>query len=156
MSSLPTSEVVSHVFKSLLRRNVTVKELPPGQPPQNASIGIYKLGDGLPAAACVADLSLAAFSAAAFSLIPARVAGESVKSGILEDGLDEIFGEVLNVTSRLFTSHETHRITLMQTSYPPSPVPDLLKQKAQSPGAFFQVDIEGYGSGLLALFLLNG
>jgi len=155
MSSLPTAEVVSQVFKSLLRRGVTVKDLPPGQPPQKASIGIYKLGDGTPTAACVADLPLAAYASAAFSLIPARVAADCVKLGELEDGLDEIFGEVLNVTSRLFTSHETHRITLMQTSYPPAPVPDLVRQKAQPPGAFFQVDIEGYGGGVLALFLLG-
>lgn len=155
MSSLPTAETVSQVLKSLLRRNVSVKALPPGQPPQKAATGLYRLGDGTPAAVCMADFALAAYTSAAFSLIPARVAADSAKLGVLEDGLDEIFNEVLNVLSRLFTSHETHRIILLQSVFSPAPLPDLVKEKAQAPGQFFEVDIEGYGGGVLALFLLS-
>jgi len=153
MSSLPSAETVTHIFKSLLRRGVTVTQQAEVTPPPACSVGIYKSGDGTPIAACIADLALSAYSAAAFSLIPCRVAEESIRAKCLEDGLDEIFGEVLNVLSRLFTSHENHRITLMSTSYPPAGVPDSVKAAAS--GACYEIEIDGYGSGRLSLFVLN-
>jgi len=155
MSSLPSAETVTQIFKSLLRRGVTVTPQSDVTPPPACSVGIYKSGDGTPIAACIADLALSAYSAAAFSLIPCRVAEESIRAKCLEDGLDEIFGEVLNVLSRLFTSHESHRITLMSTSYPPAGVPDSVKAAAAAPGACYEIDIDGYGSGRLSLFVLN-
>jgi len=153
MSSLPSAETVTQIFKSLLRRGVTVTPQSDVTPPPACSVGIYKSGDGTPIAACIADLALSAYSAAAFSLIPCRVAEESIRAKCLEDGLDEIFGEVLNVLSRLFTSHENHRITLMSTSYPPAGVPDSVKAAAS--GACYEIEIDGYGSGRLSLFVLN-
>lgn len=155
MSSLPSAETVTQIFKSLLRRGVSVRLAADVTPPPACSVGIYKSGDGIPIAACIADLALSAYSAAAFSLIPCRVAEESIRAKFLEDGLDEIFGEVLNVLSRLFTSHENHRITLMSTSFPPQGVPDLVKASAVAPGACFEVDIDGYGSGRVFLFVLK-
>jgi len=155
MSSIPSVEIVTNVFKSLLRRSVTVKELPSAAIPSNCSAGFYRVGDGTLAAACMADIALSAYAAAAFSLIPARVAADSVKMGVLEDGLDEIFAEVLNVASRLFTSHETHRITLEKSVYPPAAIPTELSERLVVPGSFFQVTIDGYGAGTLALFLMK-
>lgn len=155
MSTLPSAEIVTQLFKSLLRRGVRVTPHNDMTAPAACSVGVYKSGDGAPIAACIADLALSAYSAAAFSLIPCRVADESIRAKHLEDGLDEIFGEVLNVLSRLFTSHESHRITLMSTSYPPAAVPDQVKAQAVAPGVCFDIDIDGYGSGRLALFLLQ-
>jgi hypothetical protein len=150
MATLPTPEVVATQLGALLRctvkaEAVTIKSA------TSPSFGLYHSGDEKPIAVCGADLPFAAFSGAAFSMIPAETAAESVKDGKLEEGLAEIFGEVLNVVSRMFGEHDTRRVTLMQKSYSPAPptaeVVSTIRAAKQK--LDIEVDIDGYGKGLL-------
>jgi len=104
--------------------------------------------------ACMADVAFAAASSAAFALIPARVAAESAASQKLDESLAEIFGEVLNVMSRLFTHHENTRVTLQATVMPGQPLPAVLGSLSSERCLDLLVDIDGYGKGRLILCLL--
>lgn len=150
MATLPTPEVVAQQLGALLRRPVkatptTVKSA------ASPSFGVYHTGDEQPVAVCGADLSFAAYSAAAFSMIPEETAEETVKAGQLDEGMAEIFGEVLNVASRMFGEYDTRRITLMGKSYSPAPpTPDMVKViRASREKLDLEIEIEGYGKGLL-------
>lgn len=153
MASLPTPEIVANTLKILLRRGTHVKEAQPLANPAMAVVGLYRSGDGIPVAACLSDIAFSANAAAAFSLIPSRVASESIKAGALDEGLEDIFGEVLNVLSRLFTAHESQRITLQSKSFPPTPTSAAI---LAAPGEHMEldIDIDGYGKGHLSLRLL--
>lgn len=153
MPSLPTPDAVSQTLSTFLRREVFVREVPVNARPP--VLGIYKSSSGAPVAVCASDIAFAAFSSAAFALIPVPVARDSVKAGALEEGLGEIFAEVLNVLSRLFASHEGVRVTLMQTVFPPAPLPPSGSQPAPGGELGLEIDIDGYGKGLLVLGLLG-
>lgn len=154
-SKLPSLEVVAQTLKAFVRRDVTVKAVPA----QGAGLlplgGIYHDGNQRPVAACLSDVSFAAGSAAAFALIPARVAAEATAAKALDESLAEIFAEVLNVLSRLFTSHDSERITLREKFLPPQALPAQLASVAPGDCLDLTVDIDGYGQGRLVLCLLH-
>lgn len=153
MATLPSTETVVNTLTTLLRRRAHVSVAKPAASQAIPIVGVYRSGDGVPVAACLSDVAFSAYAAAAFSLIPCRVADESIKAGALEEGLEDIFGEVLNVLSRLFMAHETQRITLLSKSFPPAAVAENV-MTAQGDSVDLDIDIDGYGSGRLSLRLL--
>jgi hypothetical protein len=62
--------------------------------------------------ACVADLSLAATSAAALALIPREVVNETVASGTLGEPLRENFYEVANILSKFLNGPTVPHVRL--------------------------------------------
>lgn len=154
-SKLPSLETVAQTLKAFVRREVTVTAsakpgvglLPLG--------GIYHDGSQQPVAACLSDVTFAAASSAAFALIPARVAAEAAAAKKLDEALSEIFAEVLNVLSRLFTSHDNDRVTLRDKFLPPQPLPAQLASVAPEQCLDLDVDIDGYGKGRLVLCMLK-
>lgn len=152
MPVMPNVELVTTTFKTLLRRGVKVSVINAPFTCGTPVVGIYRSGDGRCVAACLADITFSAYSAAAFSAIPCRVAEESIKAGVLDENLEDIFGEVLNVISRLFMASETQRISLLSKSFPPQIVPDNVMAASQV--LDLSIEIDGYGDGRLSLLLL--
>jgi len=150
MATIPTPEVIASQLGALLRRPVQAHPVTL-KGAASPSFGVYHSGDEKPIAVCGADLPFAAYSAAAFSMIPEETAEESVKAGQLDGDLAEIFGEVLNVVSRMFGEYDTRRVTLMGKTYSPAPpTPDMVNViKASKEKLDVEVDIEGYGKGHL-------
>ncbi len=154
-SKLPSLETVAQTLKAFVRREVTVT---PASAPGAGVMplaGIYHDGSQQPIAACMSDVSFAAASAAAFALIPARVAAEAAAAKALDESLAEIFGEVLNVLSRLFTSHDSERVTLRDKFLPPQTLPAQLSSLGPEDCMDLDVSIDGYGKGRLVLCLLK-
>lgn len=151
---LPSIEDVAQTLSAFVRREVYVtaaKSCGDGHLPL---AGIYHDGNKKQVVACMADVAFAATSAAAFALIPARVAAESAAAQKLDESLAEIFGEVLNVMSRLFTHHESTRVTLQEMVMPGQPLPAVLASLNSEQCMDLVVDIDGYGKGRLILCLL--
>lgn len=151
MSIIPGVDVVAQTLKTLLRRKVTVTQVTAPMPAHTPIVGVYKAGDGALVAACLCDVSFAAYSGAAFSLIPGRVAEESIRAGRLDEALEDNYGEVLNVLSRLFAGYDNQRVTLAQRVFPPAPLSAEVADADPARGLDVSVDIDGYGEGVLSL-----
>jgi len=151
---LPSLGDVAQTLSAFVRREVHVTAAKPGGDGHLPLAGLYHDGNRKLVVACMADVGFAAASSAAFALIPARVAAESAASQKLDESLAEIFGEVLNVMSRLFTHHENARVTLQQTVMPGQPLPAVLGSLSRESCLDLVVDVEGYGKGRLILCLL--
>lgn len=153
MSSLPHPDAVAKMLSTFVRRPVSVKEV--AVPDRLPILGFYHGSSDKNAAVCECDVAFAAYSAAAFALIPAAVAKDSVKDGRLEDTLEEIYAEVLNVLSRAFADTDGERITLNEKVFPPAPMPECMSQRPAGGEIGLEVDIDGYGKGTLVLGILE-
>jgi len=153
--ALPSTDVVEQTLSAFVRREVFVKASPAGGAPLQFA-GVYHDSSQQLVAVCFADNAFAATSAAAFALIPAPVAREAAASGKLDESLVEIFAEVLNVLSRLFTSNDSQRITLRDKYLTAGSVPADIMACASGPNSLdLLVDIDGYGKGRLVLGLIK-
>lgn len=153
MQALPTADAVALTLTTFLRRKVQVTSA--SIPDRLPILGFYRSTAERDIAVCESDIAFAANSAAAFALIPAPMAQESVKAGSLDEGLQEIFAEVLNVLSRLFADTDGVRITLTSKTFPPDPIPSSMSQRPAGGEVGFEVSIDGYGKGFLGLGLLE-
>ena len=100
----------------------------------------------------IADLGFAAYSGACFSLIPADAAEESIGAGALDESMQENFAEVLKIASRLFTVSGGGRVALKTSLFPPAALP---AEALAGTGTHFNIDIDGYGTGVLCLRALG-
>jgi hypothetical protein len=156
MIKMPRAFQVSECVRRLTRRETETTLL--ARPSATVKLpygGTFHGGDRAVVAMCAADLALAAFTGAALSLIPAESAQERIATGVLDEMLQENFAEVLNVLARIYVVPESARMTLLETIFPPRAVPATLEGAA--PGAAvlradYRIDIDGYGTGHLALW----
>lgn len=156
MIKLPSAFQVSECVRRLTRRETEVTVLAkPSATVKLPYAGTFHGGDRAVVAMCAADLAFAAFTGAALSLIPAESAQERIRTGALDEMLQENFAEVLNVLARIFVVPETARMTLLETVFPPRAVPATLEvagAPANVARADYRIDIDGYGTGHLALW----
>ena len=106
MAHLPSSLEVATSLTKTLRREVNVA---PTAARNNLLrfFGLYSPASDAPAFVCVeADLAFAAFAGSAFSMIPADAARDCIKEKDLGEFVQDNFGEVLNILSRLFSHLE--------------------------------------------------
>ncbi len=152
---LPEPDDVRTVLYGLLGRDVTVARTPPASIPLDAKyvVGLYERENGGVGGLCVVDLSLAAYSGAALSLLPVGVANESIADGTIEDSLLENFHEVLNVGVRWFTGKGAERVVLAEVFPPGAKLPDDVRVVMGGPADRLDVscEVSGYGTGLLRL-----
>lgn len=156
MASLPTPKEVSEALTMLLRREVKAVAAPLKADSMKMA-GLYASGNDAPTVAtCMADLPFAIFSGAAFSMIPPDAAKDSVKANELDEMMQDNFGEVLNVFSRLFGEQDNKRILLTSKAFPPDALPEPANSSLTggSSKLDIEVDISGYGKGMLAMRLV--
>ena len=156
MIKMPSAFQVSECVRRLTRRETETTLL--ARPSATVKLpygGTFHGGDRAVVAMCAADLALAAFTGAALSLIPAESAQERIRTGVLDEMLEENFAEVLNVLARIYMVPESTRMTLLETIFPPRALP-----ATPEPGnssvmvlrADYRIDIDSYGTGHLALW----
>lgn len=139
------------LFNMLLGRDVTVS---PDEGSFKSEAGdfqaVYETDEGIARAFCVCDFRLATYAGAALSMIPARVAEESVPSRSLDEGITENFREVMNVCVGPIQSGTGTHLSLgsmeqIGSELPDGTVPDLHASACGS--VDFVVQIAGYGEG---------
>ena len=91
----------------------------------------------------VCDLALANSMGAAMSLIPAGVANDATKAGIVAENIQSNLSEVLNICVNLFTENATNRLTFssLKVCSLEDPAPTL-KQSVK-----YALDIPRYAAG---------
>lgn len=156
MAHLPSPIEVAMSLTKTLRREVNVT---PTAARNNLLrfFGLYSPASDAPAFVCVeADLAFAAFAGSAFSMIPADAARDCIKEKDLGEFVQDNFGEVLNILSRLFSHQDMTRVTLTGKVFPPAKLDEGLQKAwaASTAKLDLEVEIDGYGKGYLALRLI--
>jgi hypothetical protein len=151
---IPIQEAVRDFFTDLLGRGVAAAKRSPLTYEDPLIVGRYLDDDGETAALLVADLEFAAYSGAALAMIPKVVAAEAIKAVELGDTLFDNFREVVNVFSSLLNAPTTPHLVLKALDRHPEGTEDLLElMDAPRRRRDFDVTIEGYGSGVLAVLV---
>lgn len=155
MYSLPNDKSAAQLLGSALRKPTKLTAIKPPPAADLAIAGLFVDGQNKVVGALMADLPMACYAGAAFSLIPADAARDSIKAKELDEFMRENFSEVLNICSSLFNLERTHRVRLSATNYPPSAPAGELAALAAKPAKRMDVDveIEGYGRGRMSLLL---
>ena len=154
MVPLPDAAEVGQLVEGLLGRPVTSAKKP--QPTLRGRdvriVGSYVDDSGAIQAVALVDVVLGNALGAALALVPEPRVASAVAAGLVEDDLAENTREVLNVAASLFNEGDTH-LKLSGTWVEQEPVPDPVVDFLRVPGtrSDLDVDISGYGSGVLAL-----
>ena len=157
MAALPDGEGVAKFFSVTLRREVTATAVKPTPNDGNLIIaGHFVNGSKILIGGCFGDKALAAYAGAAFSLIPADAAKESLKAPELDEISLENFAEILNICSGVFEGGSDKRVTLTTIEYPGKPRSDASVKMLRNPvkRLDLELDIAGYGKGRIAFALL--
>jgi hypothetical protein len=153
---IPIQESVRDFFTDLLGRGVAASKRSalPYDEEDPLVVGRYLDDAGETAALLVSDLDFAAFSGAALAMIPKVVAAEAIKAGALSDTLLDNFREVVNVFSSLLNAPTTPHLVLKTLERHPEGTADVAELlEAPRRRRDFDVTIEGYGSGVLAVLV---
>ena len=112
--AMPAPHTVGNLLSGLLARSVKVNKssspsaarAPARAPAPSAAkasqaVAVYTDDQGSVAALCLCDMSLASHAGAALSLIPAGVAAEAARTGVMPPSIAENLYEVANVAASL-------------------------------------------------------
>lgn len=111
----------------------------------------YVTSDETLASFCVVDLSLAAYLGAALAMIPSDIAQEEIDSGELGEDLLDAYYEVANIMAALLCSEGSPHVCLLGIDVAGMPFESAVLTTIKNPGhrIDIQVDVDGYGSGVL-------
>ncbi len=155
---MPIQEAVRDLLMDLLGRGIAVTKGEPMdlEPDVVAAVAHFVTDTGVVGVVCMADLPLAAALGAALTMMPSPVVQDSVrKNRFDEEMLLENFTEVVNIMTRLFNSADTPHLKLGEVRTLPGELPENVEKLVAQPSARrnFDVTIEGYGDGRLALIV---
>ncbi len=153
-NALPSSKDVGTLLSQLLGRTVKVDWSTTAVPLKAPCVvGVYVTDEGATAALSVFDVALACHLGAALSLMPAAVANESVRKGVLVDTLADNLHEVANVMASLFNHDGAAHIKLREVIAAPKVVPPMLPATMGHAVARLDLNlgVQGYGAGTLVL-----
>lgn len=139
------------MLEGLLGRDVSAREST--APATMASMAYFRREDGSLAAMLGMDLELSCSAAAALTMIPGQTAREAVASGEIPANLAENLHEVVNVAAVLFTVGDPQRLTLKELEMLPDLEDALALAKTAVGTSGVVVDIDGYPSGRLVLWV---
>ena len=150
-----TPSAVSAMMTSLFGKKVAVKKTTPMDPAEvgKSMLATYLRDDGSVGALCIADVPLVAYAGAGLTMLPVGYAKEMAKTGELAENVQDNFGEILNIASRLFNSPRTPHVTLSEVKLKPVLVPPEVGAVISKPAhrVDLELSIPGYGDGRMTL-----
>ncbi len=147
VAALLPEDNLRHVIAGLLGRNVVLEEVPDIDLHEATMRGLVTDEDEL-VGLIGCDLAFAHLSGAALAMIPAAsvtTEGEAVNEEWLE-----FYVEVANVMSRVVNETSVHRLRIDPGIDHSSA--DLVELARSTPGRAFSATIEGYGTGVYAIW----
>lgn len=142
------------VLRDLYDRTVSVAVAPKFEPTpaKPAAVAIYATNADSVSGLLVCAIPVAAYAAAALSLLPKSAAEECARKNELNDQLLENFHELANIGSSLFAEQLGIRIHLSHVVAKVTSAPDkLFPITAPTKRWDFNLDIPNYGSGLVSI-----
>jgi len=154
---VPIQEDIRDLLGDLLGRGVAVDKTTPLQLDEDAAgaVASYVTADDELGALCVCDAGFAVLAGAALVMVPANVAQEQVRAGVLEEQHLEIAHEVANILSRLLNTPRTPHLRLRALDPLPGEVPGDVARLLAGPEfrRDFVATIEGYGEGRVSILV---
>lgn len=166
--AMPAPHTVGNLLSGLLARSVKVNKssspsaarAPARAPAPSAAkasqaVAVYTDDQGSVAALCLCDMSLASHAGAALSLIPAGVAAEAARTGVMPPSIAENLYEVANVAASLFNADGGPHLKLREVVTTTQALPAALSEVASraSERIDLEVNITGYGQGQMSVLL---
>ncbi len=154
ITPLPTEEGISKLLSSLLSRPVTAAK---GNvalvSDRKMVVALYRCDEGALRAVFLSDLDLAINAGSALSLFPPSIVAANLKRGELTEESFDNFKEILNVCTRLMNESMSLHLSLESVYAPTQSPPDDVTSRLPLATARqdFNVQIEGYGSGNMAV-----
>ena len=152
--SVPGNLDLKHIL-SMLYQGLDVKA---GEPLDLSSplvhFGVYVDDEDNPVALAASDLSFAVYSSCAMTMVPAPVAEEAIKSGVLEDMMKDNLGEVMNILSRLFMLGSTTHLRfteVLSVAELPEAAAQILTNTAKQ--TWLEVEVPRYGTGVIGFLI---
>lgn len=144
------------LLSGLLPRPVSVAPVAAGparQAPRCTAAYVDLAGDTV--ALCIAEAPLASAMSAALTMLPPTLAAEWADSGALPDVLSDNFHEVTNVLAKIVHAGGERCVLGGTAGFAPGEqLPDIERIRAASCNESFEIDVDGYGAGLLSLVTL--
>ncbi len=163
--SMPAPHAVGNLLSDLLARSVKVSQTAspsPARAPAPASrasraVAIYTNDAGEAAALCVCDMALASSVGAALSMIPAGVAAEASRAGVMPTTIAENLYEVANVAASLFNADGGPHLKLREVVTAAATLPTTLSEVVAraSERIDYDIAIAGYGPGQMSMLLAS-
>lgn len=154
-ATLPTTHSLSKVLTTLLDRKVVASaaKVPLKPDPKSPVFAAVYVGkEGKPIALCLTDLAFAIRMGAALSMLPAGAATESIQKSAPSESMMENYAEVMNVISFALSGDGEERVVLRgQPAKVETLAADARSAVAKAKRAEFDVDIQGYGVGKIAV-----
>jgi hypothetical protein len=114
-------------------------------------VAVYVTDDGAPRALCACDLSFAAYTGAALSMLPPAAAKDAIKSQALTSTMSDNLHEVMNICTRLILKDGSPHLRLQQVfaaKQVPAPAAAITGSKTR---VDFEVGVGKYGNGAFAV-----
>ncbi len=143
---LPTLNTVERLIHCLLGNQVEARNSAPGPDLTKPHVVASYVDDSNAVQrVLICELGLANSMGAAMSMIPAGVANDATKAGVVAENIASNLGEVLNICVNLFTENSTDRLTFsnLKVCSPKDPAP------ATKTSVKYAIDIPRYTSGNL-------
>lgn len=124
--AFPEGDAISELIGMLVGKKVVVKpgrELSPSARDIGAQ-GVYIFDDGEIAAVVLTDIAFSGSTGAALSLLNANVVQQAMRSGELNDMLQENIQEVLNIGASWFNAPYRPHVKFREQAVAPAPLPD--------------------------------
>lgn len=154
---VPIQEDIRDLLGDLLGRGVAVDKTTPlaFEEDQNGVIASYVTEAGEVGALCVCDAPFAILVGAALVMVPANVAKEQIKAGIVDESHLEFTHEVVNILARLLNTPRTPHLKLAELHQVPGELPEPIGSLLAAPEfrRDFVATIEGYGEGRVSILV---
>jgi hypothetical protein len=154
---LPIQEDIRDFLVDLLGRGVAVDKGSVLELDADAAavVADYQTDDGELAAVVVLDGPLACRAGAALVMVPSVVAEESVTANVVPDSLLDNVREIVNIMARQLNGESSPHVRLRSVHVLPTELPPDTAGLLAEPEArrSFDLTIEGYGSGKLAMLV---
>lgn len=149
---LPNATETMSIFGMLYGDNVSIENSDKQVALDNSKLtGLFVDSDGAPVAACMCDLSFAAYAGAAMTMLPAGAAQDAVEEDDISQTMKENIYEVMNICSRLMMSDDTPHLKLEkmydQSELSPAALAMIAEAKEHKE---FDVKFNNYGSGQIS------
>jgi hypothetical protein len=154
-TTLPTPAEIAELLTNLVGETVTVRIQAAATmtAADFAAIGDFIADDGRPLGICAMDISLSNWAAAALAMIPKNVVKKDIENGNLSEESRENIQEILNISASVFNKPSMPHLRFGSLYVPmDGNLPASIQALVDSPEerADFEVEIPGYGSGLIA------
>lgn len=155
---VPIQEDIRDLLGDLLGRGVAVDkkgEAIAFDEDEAGLVATYITESGDVGALCVCDSNFAILVGAALVMVPANVAREQMKAGVIDETHLEFTHEVVNILAKLLNTPRTPHLKLAELHLLPGELPEAVAALLASPEfrRDFVATVEGYGEGRVSILV---